>query len=163
MNARMTKDRVSALLFLLFSATYDVMSLNIDNPFASEESAFTPQTLPLALATAGVILSLLTIAKKPAATESSSDISATFQDMEWKPVSLLVGLMVVYGACLPFLGFIISTIIFLIGGFLSLGERNWKIILSCSIILSVGFWFILTQLLGIYLATGDVFFMFEGS
>jgi putative tricarboxylic transport membrane protein len=44
--------------------------------------------------------------------------------------------------------------LFLSGGFWAMGERRIKLMLLVSIGVTVGFWFILTQLLRIYLEPG---------
>jgi putative tricarboxylic transport membrane protein len=55
--------------------------------------------------------------------------------------------MIFYGFTIRTLGFIISTILFLIIGFLILGERSIKVILLTSFGVSIVFWFLLTQVL----------------
>jgi putative tricarboxylic transport membrane protein len=62
-----------------------------------------------------------------------------------------------YGLSLDWIGFLLATILFLMGGFYILGERRWKILLSVSIGFVVVFWYSLTQLLEIYLAPGRLF------
>jgi len=70
-------------------------------------------------------------------------------------------LMVGYGLTIEPLGFLISTILFLSGGFWAMGERRIKIILLVSITVTVVFWFILTQLLKIYLEPGILYYLFS--
>ena len=67
--------------------------------------------------------------------------------------------MVFYGFTIRYLGFLISTTIFLVGGFAVLGERRIKVLLGASIPVVFIFWYLLTQLMGIYLAPGDIFEM----
>ncbi len=69
----------------------------------------------------------------------------------------MLGLMVFYGFALTPLGFLLSTILFLIGGILTLGEKRPHVVFFASVPPAVGFWLILDKLLGIYLAPGDIF------
>ncbi len=64
--------------------------------------------------------------------------------------------MIFYGATLEPFGFIISTITFLILGYLILGERRVKTLILASVPVVIIFWAIMTQLLGIYLSSGDL-------
>ncbi len=159
MLVNLTKNRLSAFFFFIFTVVYGVLALDIDTPFGGDDSAFTPQTLPFALTVFGVALSLAMIAVPGRDDQAYLDIVASIKQLEWKPVLCLIGLMIFYGFAMPFLGFIPSTIIFLIGGFMALGERNVKVLLIASIPLVIGFWFILTQLLGIYLNPGDFIYL----
>ena len=76
---------------------------------------------------------------------------------EWIPVVLLIVLTLLYGFALDWLGFILSTILFLVSGFRILGENRWRVLLQVSVPFVLVFWFCLTQLLSIYLAPGKLF------
>jgi len=52
------------------------------------------------------------------------------------------------------LGFLSATWLFLVGGILLLGERRWAVVLGLSAAVAVGFWVLLSKLLGIYLEPG---------
>jgi putative tricarboxylic transport membrane protein len=79
--------------------------------------------------------------------------------MKWKPVIMLAALMIFYGLTIRYLGFLISTTIFLMGGFAVLGESRIKVLLGAAVPVVFVFWFLLSQLMGIYLAPGDIFEM----
>ena len=68
----------------------------------------------------------------------------------------LLILMVIYSAALEPIGFLISTSAFLLAGFFVMGERRKGILLFASIPVAVVFWFLMTQVLGIYLVPGDL-------
>ncbi len=76
---------------------------------------------------------------------------------DWPRVGLLLLTMVAYGATFTWLGFLVSTMLFLGAGYLILGERRLVVIGSASVLVTVGFWLIMTKLLGIYLAPGELF------
>jgi putative tricarboxylic transport membrane protein len=74
-------------------------------------------------------------------------------------VGLLVGIMIFYGLTLRLLGFVISSIIFLVAGFTILGERRWWLIFVGSVPLVLFIWFLMSQILGMYIAPGEIFYM----
>ena len=71
-----------------------------------------------------------------------------------KTIALVILLMVIYSTLLEPLGFIVSTLLFLIAGFWVMGERRGRILLLSSVPMVVIFWLVMTQLLDIYLAAG---------
>ena len=154
----MTKDRVAGLLFLALSVTYGVMAVDIPLFPGMEYEAFTPRTLPIVLALAGAAISLAMIvtAKRPAAAGEPEDEGPSGPRPAWGQVGLLLLLMIVYGLTIQRLGFLASTMLFLIGGFLILGERRGPLLVAVALAVSIGFWAIMTQLLGLYLAPGLV-------
>jgi putative tricarboxylic transport membrane protein len=72
-------------------------------------------------------------------------------------VTQLLVLVVAFALALDWVGFFIATIFFLIGGYWLLGERRIKTLLVASVPFAGGIWFVLTQLLDIYLAPGQLF------
>ena len=146
----MTRDRMSALVLLAFSIGYGVLALDIKLFPGSEYELFTARTLPLGLSVAGIVVCvlMLILPSRPADSDGAP------AGMNWAQVAALCGLMLLYGAAITRLGFLVSTCAFLIGGILLLGERRWTVILGISISVAVGFWAILSKLLGIYLEPG---------
>ena len=66
-------------------------------------------------------------------------------------------LSLAYGFALDWLGFLLSTTLFLIAGFRILGEKRPKMLLLVAVPFVFIFWFGLTQMLEIYLAPGRIF------
>ena len=64
--------------------------------------------------------------------------------------------MIFYGFTIRPLGFIISTALFLAIGFFILKERNLKRIFLISVGVSVGFYLLLNNVLGVYIDAGDL-------
>ena len=157
----MTKDKVGALVILILSIVYGAMALNMPEAPGIEGSGVTPSSLPIALSVTGIIASLLILilpADRHVSGETSSFMVA-FKGLDWRCAAFLFLLMTAYGLTLKPLGFLISTVFFLCGGFWTMGERRIKLILIVSIGVTVGFWFILTQLLRIYLEPGVLHFL----
>jgi putative tricarboxylic transport membrane protein len=148
----LSKERIGALFFLVLSITYGYYGSEIRLHPGDEFEPMNAQTLPYVLSILGIGLSifLLITARQPEhKTEADKH--------EWLPVILLIGLTLIYGLTLDWLGFLISTTLFLIGGFWILGERRWRVLLKIAIPFVLVFWGGLTQLLDIYLAPGRLF------
>ena len=151
----LSKEKAGALCFLILAITYGVGAGKIAMIPGDELEPFNAQTMPKALAwLTGIVSFLLLIIPQRGQTD---DFLSVFKGLNWPKTLLLLGLMVFYGFALTGLGFLLSTILFLIGGIYALGERRWKIIILSAVPTAVGFWLILDKLLGIYLAPGDIF------
>ena len=157
----MTKDKVGALVILILSMVYGAMALNIPEAPGIEDSGVTPSSLPMVLSATGIIAALLILILPTDRHDSGEETSftAAFKGLDWRCAAFLFLLMAGYGLILKPLGFLISTMLFLCGGFWAMGERRIKLMLLVSIGVTIGFWFILTQLLGIYLEPGVLYFL----
>ena len=159
----MRKDKVGALVILAFSIIYGAMALNIPEAPGIEGSGVTPSSLPIALSAMGIVTSLLILilpaARRTGRNADEATFTAAFKGLDWRCAVFLFLLMVGYGLTLKPFGFLISTILFLCGGFWVMGERRIKLMLLVSIGVTIGFWFILTQLLRIYLEPGLLRFL----
>ena len=159
----MRKDKVGALVILAFSIVYGAMALNIPEAPGIEGSSVTPSSLPIALSAMGIVTSLLILilpaARRTGRNADEATFTAAFKGLDWRCAVFLFLLMVGYGLTLKPFGFLISTILFLCGGFWVMGERRIKLMLLVSIGVTIGFWFILTQLLRIYLEPGLLRFL----
>ena len=78
--------------------------------------------------------------------------------MDWKRVIFLVIAMIVYGLIMRWLGFLIASVLFLLAGFAILGERKIGKMLLAAVPLVLLLWFIMSALLGVYIAPGEVFY-----
>ena len=151
----MTKDKAGALVILILSIVYGAIALNIPEAPGIEDSGVTPSSLPIALSAIGIVTSLpiliLPTARRTDRDGDEVSFATVFKGLDWRCAAFLFLLMAGYGLTLKPLGFLISTILFLSGGFWAMGERRIKLMLLISIGVTVGFWFVLTQLLRIYL------------
>jgi putative tricarboxylic transport membrane protein len=157
---KISKNVIGALIFFIFSVCYGYYAQHIPLYPGEEYDVFTSQSMPKLYAGVGILVSVLAIIFSVIAdvrSKSKAPKSAQYFDKKgWiKVISLLV-LMAYYGATLELLGFILSTISFLVFGYLILGERSKKRLFLASVPVVIVFWAIMTQLLGIYLTTGDL-------
>jgi putative tricarboxylic transport membrane protein len=147
-----SKERIGALFFLVLSIVYGYLAYQIRLYPGDEYEAMTARTLPFVLSGLGILFSLVLLA-----TGKRQDHVAGIAGLDWKPVILLMLLSLVYGLALDWLGFLVSTTLFLIAGFCILGETRPKILLLVAVPFVFIFWFGLTQMLDIYLAPGRIF------
>ncbi|MEX0941721.1 MAG: tripartite tricarboxylate transporter TctB family protein [Pseudomonadales bacterium] len=147
----MNNSRVGGIVFLIVSCLYGYFGNEIPLDFWSQQETFDARSMPRLLAAAGIVASVLLIVTPVAKTDWS-----LFSQLRWQPAVLLLILMSAYGFLMEFLGFAVSTILFLSGAFVVLGERKPLRILLVSLSLALGFWLLMDQL-GIYLLPGSLF------
>ena len=147
------KDHIGGLIFLLLSVAYGVYAGQIPLLPGDEFEPFHAQTVPnaLALLCGGLSIALLLTA------ERGEGSTLKLLGYDFALVAKLLALVVLFAFALQWVGFLLATLFFLIGGFWLLGERRIKTLLLASVPFSAGIWLILTQLLDIYLAPGALF------
>ncbi|RDL45071.1 tripartite tricarboxylate transporter TctB family protein [Marinomonas piezotolerans] len=148
-----TKDHIGGLVFLCLSAAYGYYTGDISMLPGDEYEPFNAQTLPNILAYLGGILSIALILT---ASRDAGD-RLSLKGYDFPIVVKLLVLVVLFSVALEWVGFLLSTILFLIGGYWLLGERRVKTLLIASVPFAVFIWFALSQLLDIYLAPGRLF------
>lgn len=156
----MTKDKIGALVILVFSLGYGAMAWQLPSSDGLSAGGFTPRTFPLLLSVAGVVLSLVLMAwrvdKLPAEPDSVPR-EMPHRGLNWQPAAALCAMMCVYAALFPYLGFGLSTVVFLIGAMLALGIRHIVTLVLGSVPVALLFWLVLNKGLGVYLAPGSLF------
>jgi len=155
----MAREKVGALIILLFSVAYGLLARKIPLSFLSQQEVFTARTMPYGLAIIGVLLSFFIIVLPTVDPEGKKSLSETTEGMDWSTAIQLVILMMVFGLIMKWLGFILSSVLFLMGGFWILGERRFRLMLFSALLLVAVLWFIMAFLLGVYLAPGEIFYL----
>lgn len=153
----LNKERIGGLIFLVLSLAYGYSATLIPFYPGDEFEPITSRTVPNVLAILGIVLSLLMLFLSFKQEQQAEASFAETHAYHWKVAIGLLILMVAYGAILEWLGFAISTILFLIAGYRLLGEKRLKILLLASIPFVLALWLLLTQALSIYLAPGQIF------
>ena len=142
-----TRDRISALFFLALSVAYYLGAMQIELYPGDEEEVINARTFPKFIGLMAGIFSFLILVLPAKGEEEKID----WAGFDWLRPLLLGGLMVAYGLSIKWPGFFLATSLFLIGGFLVLGERRWWAVLALSVPIAAGFELILDGLLGIYI------------
>ena len=143
------------VLFAIFAA-YGYQALQIPLFPGQELEPFKPKTMPILLAAAGLILCAIRVFKlvRGEGIEGSLGLAG----LNWLPAAWLCAAMLGYGFLMNPLGFVLATTLFLLTGFLILGERRRTILTILPIAFSVIFYLLMTEGLGLYLAPGNWMF-----
>ncbi|MFK3860883.1 tripartite tricarboxylate transporter TctB family protein [Pseudoalteromonas rhizosphaerae] len=152
----LNRELLGPSLFLALFTLYAIVAWQIPLLPFEEYETVTSATLPKVYAAVGIIVCLLSIGAtllKP--TTAVDEDNALKKSHVLRTIGLLI-LMVIYSAALEPIGFLISTSAFLLVGFFVMGERRKAILLLASIPVAVVFWFLMTQVLGIYLVPGNL-------
>jgi putative tricarboxylic transport membrane protein len=147
----MSNAKISGLFFFCLFLAYGYLATDIPLDFWSEQEAFNARTLPYFVAAFGMIVSLFLILLPSGPTDWKA-----VTRLRWSPAILLLLAMSIYGALFETLGFIVATLLFLVSGYVVLGERRIVAMLLASVPLVLGFW-LLMDFLGIYLNAGELF------
>jgi putative tricarboxylic transport membrane protein len=151
----MALDRWIALIILGICLAYGYAAwFTMDGslaPFMRRNPVW-PSTFPKVLSVIGIVLSTVILLGLEKSEPKPADIDyRRLGDYQlWQAIALL-GLMVAYALCLRPVGFLISTSAFLIVGALILGERKWYILLPVTFIATGSVWYLVQQVLGIFL------------
>jgi putative tricarboxylic transport membrane protein len=157
------KEKIGALFILAFSIAYGIYAFKIPLIFLSQGEALNARTLPYVLSIAGSVISLLIIILPSFDKDKVTTVREALSGLDWKRTAWLTGLMLVYSLSMPWVGFVIASIFFMACGVMILGERNIKVILIASVPLAVVLWFLLTKVLGMYIAPGELFYILGGT
>lgn len=155
----MALDRWIALIFVVFCCVYGYAAFfTMDHllpPFMQRNPVW-PSTFPKMLAVLGVGLGLIVLlgveqaddAKEP----SSTDIDyRRLGDYKIGQAVMLLVLMAAYAMLLRPAGFLLATTGFLVAGSTILGERKFHIMIPVSLLATVGVWYLVQEVLGIFL------------
>ena len=154
-----TKDHIGGLLFLGLSVVYGYYAYEIRMFPGDQFEPFNAQTVPVALSWIGGVIAILMLAT---ASKDQQD-KLSFVGLDIALVAKLMVLVWVFAQALQWLGFLLSTIGFLMLGYWLLGERRLKTLLMASVPFGLGFWFLLAQVLEIYLAPGQIWHWLLGA
>ena len=152
----MALDKWIAIFFLAFSLAYGYASYTYPLLPFERNMAFLPNTLPMALSALGVVIALILIfspksqSNEDAPTSSGIDLSNLKEYKVGQAIAILFA-MIVYALLLRPLGFIPTTIIFLVGCGWILGERKLHIMIGVASVGTVGIWYLVQEVLGIFL------------
>ena len=151
----MALDRWVALVLLGICLTYGYTAwFMMDGalPPIMKRLAVWPSSFPKVLSIAGIILSLIVVLGIEKGEVKVGDIDyRRLHEYKLGQALALLGLMVAYAILLRPAGFLLATSGFLIGGSVILGERRWIVMIVVSTIATFGIWYLVQEVLGIFL------------
>ncbi len=143
---RISPTKFISLLFLVLSVFYLYTAYNIQ-VFAFDENApFNARTFPIYLGWAGIILSSLKII-----LPEKVAIEVNHKHLDYKSITYLIVISLIYAAVILKIGYFISTSLFLFASYYFLGERRWGLMFILSFPFVAAFMYLLHGLLNIYL------------
>jgi len=158
----MTKNAIGSIFFLAFSSFYFFNVFSIKKMPMSQFDVMTASTFPFYMGLAGIVISLLIFIMSFVDKDTDFLELSYIKSLDFKTTLYFIAAMIFYGFTIRSLGFIISTVIFLAIGFVLLKEKNVKRIFLISVGVSVGFYLILNNVLGVYIDPGMVVEYFVG-
>ena len=151
----MALDRWVALVLLGICLTYGYTAwFMMDGalPPIMKRLAVWPSSFPKVLSIVGIILSLIVLLGIEKGEVKVGDIDyRRLHEYKLGHALALLGLMVAYAILLRPAGFLLATSGFLIGGSVILGERRWVVMIVVSAIATFGIWYLVQEILGIFL------------
>ena len=145
----MSRDRLVALLLLAFSLAYGRLAAEIHVLPFQAEGVMTARTMPYALAAAGALISFLMLVLPARDADSApAPVSFFWRGMDWKSAGWILLAVACYGALIRPAGFIVSTFLFLCACSVVLGERRPLALAAVHIPAVLGFWLLMTKVLG---------------
>lgn len=153
----MALDRWIALVLLLIFAVYGYtafFTMDAGLPPFMQRNPVWPSTFPKVLSVLGILVALyvLTGLEKPIGGEKAPEIDyRRLTDYKIGQALTLLGLMAAYALLLRPIGFILSSSLFLILSAAVLGERKWIVLVPVVLATSLGVWYLVQKVLGIFL------------
>ncbi|WP_300517236.1 tripartite tricarboxylate transporter TctB family protein [Aliiroseovarius sp.] len=153
----MALDRWVAFVILCIALAYGYaafFTMDGQLPPFMQRNPIWPSTFPKVLAVLTVLTSLFILLglEKPANDGKAPDIDyRRLGDYNLIQAVLLLGLMVAYALLLRPAGFLLATFGFLSVGAFALGERKFHILLPVAGIASFAVWYLVDEVLGIFL------------
>ena len=143
---KISPSKIISLLFFVFSGFYLYTAHQIEVFAFDENATFNAKTFPIYLGYAGLIFSALYIIL-PETKPSNVDLKV----LDYKKTITLIFLMILYGITILRAGYFLSTSIFLVLSYITLGEKKWIWIFTLSFPFVALFMYLLHGLLNIYL------------
>ena len=151
----MALDRWIALVLLGVCLAYGYAAwFTMDGSLAPfmKRNPIWPSTFPKVLSVLGILTTSVILLGLEKAEPKEADIDyRRLGEYHLGQAILLLALMIAYALCLRPLGFLISTSALLILGSFILGERKWHIMLPVALIAAVSVWYVVQEVLGIYM------------
>ncbi len=151
----MALDRWIALVLLGICLAYGYAAwFTMDGNLAPfmRRNPIWPSTFPKLLSILGIVATTIILLGLEKSEQKDADIDyRRLGEYHLGQAVLLLALMVAYALCLRPLGFLLSTSAFLILGAFILGERKWHILLPIAFIATGSVWYLVQEVLGIYM------------
>ncbi|MFS4582452.1 tripartite tricarboxylate transporter TctB family protein [Phaeobacter sp. C3_T13_0] len=160
----MALDRWIALVILMISLAYGYtafFTMDAGLPPFMKFNAIWPSTFPKGLSVMAVVCALIIVLspQKSDAGPKAGDIDyRRLLDYKLGQALSLLAMMVAYALALRPVGFLISTVGFLVISAMILGERKLRFLIPIAVLAAGLVWYLVQGVLGIYLRPLPIFF-----
>ena len=145
-------DWVSGLLCLVIGLAFVVGGVRMGlGPLDAPGAGFFPTMIGGILSALSLVLLAATALGKMRAMETQPFWK---ESNSWVKVSLVVSSLIFYMAFLEYLGYIATTIVFILFLLKLVGKKNWWISLTMALLVSLGSYALFKMALGVYLPRG---------
>ena len=163
----MALDRWIALAFVTLCCVYGYaafFTMDDQLPPILQRNPVWPSTFPKILAVMGLVVGFIVLfTSKPATNDGPVKDGAInlrrLGDYHIGQAVAMLVLMVAYALTLRPLGFVGSTVAFLVIGAVILGERRFHILIPVAVISAGSIWYLVQEVLGIFLRPWPFMFM----
>ena len=161
----MPLDRAIAGIFILICLIYGYTAfVTMEEGLLPFElnMTFLPNTMPKWLSVLGIVIGLVIVLQPRHEGASDSDTSEidkkNLLQYKFSQALFLLGLMLAFALLLRPIGFVTTTTLFLTFGGIILGERRVVVLVSISVFTSLVLWYLVQEVLGIFLRPWPWFF-----
>jgi len=161
----MPLDRAIAGIFILICLIYGYTAfVTMEEGLLPFElnMTFLPNTMPKWLSVLGIVIGLVIVLQPRHEGASDSDTSEidkkNLLQYKFSQALFLLGLMLAFALLLRPIGFVTTTTLFLAFGGIILGERRVVVLVTISVFTSLVLWYLVQEVLGIYLRPWPWFF-----
>ena len=154
----MPLDRAIAGIFILICLIYGYTAfVTMEEGLLPFElnMTFLPNTMPKWLSVLGIVIGLVIVLQPRHEGARDSDTSEidkkNLLQYKFSQALFLLGLMLAFALLLRPIGFVTTTTLFLAFGGIILGERRLIILFTISVFTSLVLWYLVQEVLGIYL------------
>ena len=150
----MALDRWISLILLGICLAYGYAAwFTMDEGLAPfmQRNPIWPSTFPKALSVLGIGAALVTLFGLEKSEFKVGDIDYRLHEYKLGQAIALLALMVIYALTLRPFGFLVATSGFLIIGAFILGERKWHVMIPVGLIAAFSVWYLVSQVLEIYM------------
>lgn len=159
----MSLEKSLGLLFLLIASIYAYTAFFVMDaallPFAKMSPVW-PSSFPKILSLLALLIGLFLLLS-PKKGEANRNVISQFDKQNWQRAALLISMMIGYAHLLRPIGFVLATIGFLTIGPMILGEKKKVTLMIIATIFALAIWYLVQQVLGIYLRPLPSFFYGE--
>jgi putative tricarboxylic transport membrane protein len=153
------RDRIVGTILIAFAAVWCIVVWTTI-PTGYGEALVGPRDVPLWLGMVLALMALALIGKSYVAAPAEAEAKpakATDRRSEWQAIAVVAGALLAYALLMEWFGFVVASVVVIVALLrFALNVRSLKVILGMSLVMSFGIYFVMGQLMGVYLPRGTI-------